>query len=381
MIMSTSIFQNVLANLPKFDVKDYQNLWVEYPKEDDIFDVGVFDQGDCLPLPLNDNEDPESSDNQQSESGAIEGGIRQYGLDILAFYKSYRHLNEKPFKGKWGIFFINKGIQYISQMIETEFPKNGYSRKVAIDFLWHHEIYHAKFDIGILGFEALTQKHIYLPQKVAFKRSQCHQPEEALANANAWKYAKSIDINISGQRRAHLLNIPGISQFFNDFMKNQVGAYSRFDENNFELRSETAAGVFKNKRSSSARCDELAPWVGLVPVDSTSRRVIPEHLVLGIKYPNLISPARFIPTVREIMETKDFLADIPVGHKIFWEKAKTKLYKSSCLPGLDFKLFTPPDIWSARINDNFRAHLIPTSIQQGKWEAVSYGNHKKMGHG
>ena len=60
--MSTLIFQNVLANLPQFDVKDYENLWVEYPKDDDNFDVEVFDQADCLPYPLNDNEDTESLD-------------------------------------------------------------------------------------------------------------------------------------------------------------------------------------------------------------------------------------------------------------------------------------------------------------------------------
>jgi hypothetical protein len=379
--MSPSIFENVLTNLPKFNVNDYPDLWSEYPKQEEVFDIRVFDQGNCLPMPLNDIEDPESLDPDINEDGAIEGGVRQHGVDVLAFYKSYRNVNNKPFIGKWGIFYINKGIRHIAQMIDNEFPSNGYSRKIAIDFLWHHEIYHAKFDIGILGFEALTQKHIYLPQKVAFKRSQCHQPEEALANANTWKYAKSIDINISRNSRAHHFNIPGISQFFYDFMKNQVGAYSRFDENNFELRSETAAGVFKNRRSIMARCDELAPWIGLVPNDSTTRRVIPEHLVLGIKYTNLISPARFIPFVKEISESKDFLADIPAGHKTFWEKAKTKLYKSSCLPGLDFKLFNPPDIWSARINDNFRAHLTPVSIQHGKWKAISYGNHKKMGHG
>ena len=381
MSMSTSIFQNVLTKLPNFDVNDYEDLYSEYPTDEDAFDIGKFDQGDCIPMPSNDLEDLETLDGEIFEDGAIEGGVRRHGLDILAFYKSYRTLNNKPFVGKWGIFYINRGIQHISRMIESEFPKNGYSRKIAIDFLWHHEIYHAKFDIGVLGFEALTQKHIYLPQKIAFKKSQCYQPEEALANSNAWKYAKSIDLNMSRQIRAQIFNIPGISQFFYDFMKNQVGAYSRFDEENFKLKSETAAGVFKNRRSMKARCDELAPWIGLVPTDSASRRVIPEHIVLGIKYTNLISPARFIPAVRDIMETKDFLADIPSGHKTFWEKAKIKLYKSSCLPGLDFKLFDPPDIWSARINDNFRAHLIPVSIQQGTWEAISYGNHKKMGHG
>ena len=379
--MSAAIFSKILPNLPKFNLKDYSNFLPDYPRDQEGFDITVFDDAECIPMPVNKNHGLETLDENQNEVGAIEGGLRDYGLDILAFYKSYRNINEKPFAGKWGIFFVNKGIEHISQMIDFEFPGNRNSRKIAIDFLWHHEIFHAKFDVGILGFEALTNKHIYLPQKYIFRYSKSFQPEEALANSNAWKFSKSIDLNISRTNQSLRMHIPGISDFFYEFMKNQVGAYSRFDENNFELRSETAAGIFKNKRYESARCDELAPWIGLVPSDSCTRNTIPKHLVLGINYHNLISPARFIPKVNEVVETNKFLADIPAGHKNLWINAKKKLYKSSCLPGLDFKCFTPPNIWSTRINDNFRAHLSPISIVEGKWEAIAYGNHKKMGHG
>jgi hypothetical protein len=164
-------------------------------------------------------------------------------------------------------------------------------------------------------------------------------------------------------------------------MKNQPEAYSRFDENIFELKSETAAGIFNGQRSKYARSDDLAPWIGLHPTGYCSRSDIPERLVLGIKYSKLISPARFIPSVKEIRETPKFLSDVLPGHQSYWEKTKSKLMKSSCLPGLDFKYFEAPDIWSARVNDNFRAHFSPISITQGIWEAISYGNHKKMGHG
>lgn len=232
-----------------------------------------------------------------------------------------------------------------------------------------------------MGFEAFTKKHLYLPQKYAFRYAKSQQPEEALANSYAWKYAKSIDLNISNSRAAHEVGIPKVSDFFFDFMKNQPGAYARFDEDLFNLKSETAAGVFNGQRSRYARAYDMASWVGLHPSGCCGRSDIPAHLVLGVKYSKFISPVRFIPSVKEIRETKKFLSDLLPGHQSYWEKTKLKLITSSCLPGLDFKFFEPRDVWSARVNDNFRAHLSPISITQGLWEAVSYGNHKKMGHG
>jgi len=380
--MAVSIFNEVLSKLPPFNQDDYVDSEVDYPFEEDAISTQIFESGRLIPLPNNHDFDPESNViADEEELGATEGGIRSGGIEVLAFYKSYRNIHNPPFQGEWGIFFINRGVEYIKQILDIEFPGSKNSRKIALDFLWHHEIYHAKFDIGVLGFEAFSKKHLYLPQKTAFRYAKSQQPEEALANAFAWKYAKSIDPNISSSRAAHSIGISGVSKFFFDFMKNQPGAYSRFDENLFELKSETAAGIFNSRRSRSARANDLAPWIGLHPASCCGRSDIPTHLILGIKYSKFISPARFIPPVKEIRETSKFLSDVLPGHQSYWEKTKLKLIKSSCLPGLDFKYFEPPDIWSARVNDNFRAHFAPISIAQGIWEAVSYGNHKKMGHG
>ena len=379
--MTVSIFNEVLSKLPQFNPKDFEGIEIGYPNDEFQPEAELFDSGEAIPLPKDDDFDPELQSENKEEMGAAEGGVRAAGIEILAFYKSYRHINSPPFRGKWGIFYVNSGVQHISQMLAIEFPGAKNLREVALNFLWSHEICHAKLDVGVLGFEGFSKTHLYLPQKFAFRRSRSHQPEEALANASAWKYAKSIDPNKSFSRSAQTIGIPGILDFFFQFMKNQPGAYARFDENLFDLKSEAAAGIFNGQRSKYARADDLAPWVGLHPSGYCSHSDIPEHLVVGIKYSKLISPARFIPSVKEIRETPKFLSDVPVGHQSFWEKTKSKLIKSSCLPGLDFKYFEPLNVWSARVNDNFRAHFSPISIPQGIWEAVSYGNHKKMGHG
>lgn len=379
--MTASIFNEVLTKLPQFNPKDFEGIEIDYPNDEFQPESELFDSGDAIPLPKDEEFDPESLSANEEEMGAAEGGVRAAGIEILAFYKSYRHINHPPFRGKWGIFYVNSGVQYLSQLLAIEFPGAQNLREIALNFLWSHEIFHAKFDVGVLGFEGFSKTHLYLPQKFAFRRSKSYQPEEALANASAWKYAKKIDPLRSFSRDARTLGIPGVADFFFKFMKNQPGAYTRFDENIFDLKSETAAGIFNGQRSKHARADDLAPWVGLHPPDSCRRSDVPEHLVVGIMYSKLISPARFIPAVKEIRETPKFLSDVPIGHQSFWEKTKSKLIKSSCLPGLDFKYFEPLNVWSVRVNDNFRAHFSPISLPQGIWEAVSYGNHKKMGHG
>ncbi|MBT8579724.1 hypothetical protein G6646_02050 [Polynucleobacter paneuropaeus] len=379
--MAASIFNEVLSKLPQFDPKDLEGIEIGYPNDEFQIEAELFESGEAIPLPRDDEFDPESQSVNEGEMGAAEGAIRAAGIEILAFYKSYRHINKPPFRGEWGVFYINRGVQHITQMLAIEFPGVSNLREIALKFLWSHEIFHAKFDVGVLGYEGFSKTHLYLPQQFAFRRSKSYQPEEALANESAWRYAKSIDPNKSSSIPARTIGIPGISDFFFDFMKNQPNAYARFDENLFGLKSETAAGIFNGQRSKYARSDDLAPWIGLHPSGSCSRSNIPEHLVVGISYTKLISPARYIPHVKEIRETPKFLSDVPVGHQPFWEKTKSKLIKSSCLPGLDFKYFEPLKVWSARVNDNFRAHFSPISITQGIWEAVSYGNHKKMGHG
>ena len=266
-------------------------------------------------------------------------------------------------------------------MLEIEYPQLINPRKIAIEFLWHHEVFHAKFDVAVLGFEVFINSQLYVPQKMAFSYCPSQQPEEALANKSAYNFTRGVDAAIHQGVRAQALQVPGISSFFYHLMKLQPGAYARFDEPRHELESETAAGVFKGIRHRQARCDELSYWIGLSPPRNCNKSDIPQHLVVGVDYRGLISPARFIPSVNEVRETERFLKELAPGQETFWKRAKSKLTSSSCLPGLDFKFWEAPATWSMRVNDNFRAHLTPVSLTTGVWQAESFGGHKRMGHG
>jgi hypothetical protein len=64
-----------------------------------------------------------------------------------------------------------------------------------------------------------------------------------------------------------------------------------------------------------------------------------------------------------------------------WERTKIRL-QQAITPGADFKKWPPGgnNIYSVRINDNFRAHLKGAPGEKN-WVAISIGSHKNMGHG
>ena len=380
-----SIFDDVLPTLPPFDERAAREALINYPRDDSNFEWPDFDdlRSPIFELPSGSSldEDPESRDSNEEGDEAIAGGVRDHGIDILAFYKSYRFVNEKPFRGRWGIFFVNKAVRYLTHLLATEFPSLYRPRTRAIEFLWEHEIYHAKFDVGVLAVEAIAKQHFYLPQMIAFRRHQNQQPEEALANESSWRHVKQYDPLVSRSRKASFEGVDGFSQFFFDFMKMQPGAYARFDEDVYELKSEAAAGIFQRQRYRVARADHLARLIGLNPRGTCTKTDVPRHLIGGVRYSTLISPARFIPKVQEIRESDKFKSSIQGDHKKLWTNTKEKLVAASSLPGLDFKFWDAPDVWSVRANDNFRAHLSAISKTNGIWEAVAFGNHKEMGHG
>jgi len=320
---------------------------------------------------LGDSYDGSDFDESIEEILATEGGVRAHGLDILAFYKSPRFIDERPFKGRWGVFYLNSGVAYINHLLTLEFPTYIPSNNLGLEFLRAHEMFHAKFDVSMLGLELASKKHFYIPQKLAFQNCKCHEPEEALANLAAYKFIKDHkEVGLPYEAE----------QFFYDFMKRQGGAYSRFDEPISTIQTELASGIFDGHRYRGANSSLLGPWMGFTPSFTFAKRDIPEYFIKNIRYSKLISKARVLPAVRVVTESSKFNKMLHPGHEKFWNNAKNKLIECPARGGLDFKEFPSPE-WSIRVNDNFRAHLLPISLNKGMWEAVGYGNHKQMGHG
>lgn len=144
----------------------------------------------------------------------IEAGRRAYresGIDVLAFYKSFRFRDRPPCRGKWGIFLLDTGIS----VVEAEYAKKtdklprSELRQLAIDTLLAHERYHFWIDVWALGQETLPfstpvkRYEYYLAGRrdAAFMRFDY---EESLANHYSYIRLKSRKLS-DGSRAGRLI--------------------------------------------------------------------------------------------------------------------------------------------------------------------------------
>lgn len=304
------------------------------------------------------------------ERNLLDGGIREAGLDVYAFYKSRRNIAGPPYPGKWGIFYLDNGVRRVKELIGATYPGRE-SLWLAHRFLQEHERFHFKFDLYSLSVEAQLGRSLYDPLKRAFRHHRIYQVEEALANRSAWEWA----------RQAHV----GLDEFAHDFLKLQPGAYARFDEGKFDLAGELAANLLDLDLSPTARRGDQALWVGNVPDELLCISLCPEYFVWPQDLAYWINPAWKMPDVLDVRDSPSvtgLLARKYAPFKQRWEDTKRKLIQNPALPGLDFKRWNKDTgHWSVRVNDNFRAHLRPIKESPGTWEADDFGPHKALGHG
>ncbi len=307
----------------------------------------------------------------EDDRSLLDGALREVGIDVYAFYKSRRFLQSRPYVGKWGIFYLAHGVCRVAEIIRDEYPGYGDPRRLAYDFLRAHERFHFKFDMYALATEAQLGKGMYELLKYAFRHHKVYEVEEALANREAWEWAKQSRI--------------GLKEFAYDFMKLQPAAYARFDEDKTALSSELAANFLDLDLSRHARRSDQSLWVGTVPKELLRRSLCPEYFVRPAALTNWISPAWKLPQVLSIVESEsvaNLLESKYVSIRERWEDTKRKLVSNPALRGLDFKRWDKSTgHWSVRIDGNFRAHLHPVSQPKGSWEADELGPHKAMGHG
>lgn len=325
----------------------------DYPQHDDLDRTEIGTEEDAV-VPVKDRWNSDrftrrlGRDNPiqipDDERRLLDGGIREAGIDVFAFYKSLRHIAARPHEGKWGIFYLQHGVRRVGELIEGYYPGYGPSLELAYQFLREHERFHFKFDLYALSVEATVGRSLYEPLKRTFRHHRIHQVEEALANRDAWDWAK--------QRRI------GLGEFAYDFSKLQPGAYARFDEEKPELSGELAANLIDLDLSRMARRDDQAPWVGNVPSEFLRRSLCPEYFVWPASLSGWIDPAWKLPEVRHVTESKPVDKMLKSKYSSIrgqWEQTKRKLIEDSALPGLDFKPWNKAtQQWSVRIDRNFR---------------------------
>ncbi len=304
------------------------------------------------------------------EKEMIEGGIRQRGLETLAFYKSRRFLKHRPFPGHWGIFYLESGLAYLTEEIMTSQPKQHSPEKLALYFLRAHEFRHYRFDLQTLMFEATLRRNLYIPRRNAFRGRRAQFVEEALANKAAYEWAKHSQV--------------GLREFSYNFMSLQPSAYARFTENEVDLNGEWLANTLDLQPPGSPPRTDIARWVGAKPKDLLRAYLCPQHIVHPTNLSDWLDPALILPPVRTITEenrVKKLLSGKYRNLAKRWKNTKSKLREDRTRHSLNLKPW-PNDgknAYSVRINDGFRAHLRHQG--SGSWVAYNIGPHEALGHG
>jgi hypothetical protein len=378
-----SLFDTVLASLPAEEryekhtidpEKDRDDDWLDEPPDSSTSDdiLTTLDE-ERLVRRATDALDDYRRDSERLPSDireVFEGGIRRRGFDVLAFYKSRRLIAQRPYVGRWGIFYLKHGVTFLANEIERTYPGYSDPRLLAYEFLREHERFHFKADLQTLMLEAVTGRHLHGPRRQAFKGRRSTFVEEALANRQAWDWSK---------KRSN-----AIEDFAFNFMKLQPGAYSRFDEPRLSLAAEWSANVLDGNVTQGATRYDFAHWVETLPTGLQRASLCPEYFVRPAALANWLPSALVLPpviTVTDDAEVTKRLSMRFINLRDQWTRTKEKLIESRLLRGLNFKPW-PNDgkaCYSVRVDDNFRAHLKHEG--GGNWIAYIIGSHKELGHG
>ena len=222
------------------------------------------------------------------ERHLIDGGIRDSGIEAIAFYKSRRYRDIPPYKGYWGIFYLYQGLLSIRDQLNSHYSHNPHHHSLAYEFIKAHEFCHYRQDIQTVFLELTQRQHLYGRVRQMFRGQRQNFVEEALANRRALRWASKPIINIA--------------DFAEDFMQLQPGAYARFHEWPHGLRSEWIANVSDLSRivnnSHLARVD----WVEALPRAFDKVSLCPEYIIQNAVTSNWIPHAHALPEVNEICD-------------------------------------------------------------------------------
>lgn len=373
------LFEEILPKLRADTLQEFPD-WPDIPYDErgqDYLDEPRQDDDEEL-YPLRDErtaervidalrEDSSPIELPPEDSELVEGALRVKGLDALAFYKSKRFEHRRPYPGRWGIFFLKQGLLHVAGEISVAYPAYKDPRRLAHDFLYAHEHFHFRADLQTLMFEAVTQRHLYIPLRKALRGRRSWFVEEALANREALVWAKQSRV--------------GVGEFAEDFMDLQPNAYARYDEPVAALAGEWLANTLDLQPPGCLPRSDVTQWVPATPKDLMRKSLCPQYVIYPRRLDTWLDPAWVPPPVTRVIDGKyveKMLSSKYRNLKEKWEQTKKKLVENRLLRGLNFKPWGESS-YSVRVDDNFRAHL--KNQGSGVWEAYEIGPHKKLGHG
>jgi hypothetical protein len=189
------------------------------PPSRSTFPAGTDLNGDLQPLHPNEEDSlapvGSSASVSDEDSDAARSAYPMAGIDVLAFYKSFRFKHSPPFRGEWGIFLIDAGVAGLTTHLHDLEPKLPIpeGRELAMNLLLAHERYHFWIDAWALGQETIhlarpsfKQYEPYLSGKSEVELTPDDR-EESLANHYAFQKLKRAPLSSGGTASSMLRQV------------------------------------------------------------------------------------------------------------------------------------------------------------------------------
>ena len=218
----TSDFFDFAAPLLSQLEDDPRHAAPEDPHDPTTFPGQISIEGQPTPL-VDDGEsiDPVGANSPVSDedAAAARSAYPMAGIDVLAFYKSFRFRSSAPFPGHWGVFLLDAGVAALTAEFCTFAPRLPAVelRQLAVDLLVAHERYHFWTDAWALGQEVtplVTPEYKrYVPYLAGKKQVELTPDdyEESLANHYAFRRLKRRVLSDGSPASAMLRHVLGLA--------------------------------------------------------------------------------------------------------------------------------------------------------------------------
>ncbi len=313
----------------------------------------------------------------------VNQSVRLSGMDALGWYVSFRHPGST-----WGVHVTVSGIIYLIKEVFAGLQVPLETKvKLAFQAILNHELFHFATDYTVAQAELAHQESWYLPAVKEFRASALGHSiiEEQLANAYMLKSFKAmkLDLRVRGKSDALKAFTALQPKGYCDGWKVQGGHWDTLLE---KLAHGYGCRGAKGSTHSLLWTEGLGyDWPSQFPIrPRIDWRQCPIHLVddhdrIEVSE-GLIHYFSKLGTIEESDKFRKALQTIDCRIQKAWNSTKDKL-RATILPSADFKKWPNggPNIYSVRVNDNFRAHL--EKKDPDHWIALRIGSHKEMGHG
>jgi hypothetical protein len=300
------------------------------------------------------------------------------GIDALGWYVTF---HQRRFQH--GVHIPVEGVVVLA-LGALSGLKVPLERRLELAFraILRHELYHFSVDCMAAIWELAIGAEVYWRARHKHRNADGYiELEEALANAYMLRGFRHPPRALAGS---------GASAALKNYCRGQPAGYRdgpyyapsrhRYVGGCRELSTQFHdASASGEKRAVPQAFDALLLYADPIRIDW--RRC---PIIVGDRYGLLKSlgiQASFFSAITRLVETPAFLREFakldPRLQKL-WKDRKRGLAQSLKLGSLGFKRWDG-DIYSVRIDGNYRAHL--RHHEAGNWSAISIGSHKAMGHG